>query len=101
MIFILNKIKQNFNLGCSHGDHLEYLFFDLPETWSECVYLDAQTVCLLRDVITNNNISQMYLFEIINELISHNVIFHKHIIDKKNIIKINNQKDITKAKKFI
>jgi hypothetical protein len=44
----------------------------------------------------------MYLFEIINQVISHNDIsIEKEYIDKKMIMKVNTPKDILKARYFI
>lgn len=100
-IFVLNKEKENFNLGCSKESKLEYIFYDLPEIWSECVYLNDEALTKLRHMFTNSNVDQMYLFEIINEIIHKDTIVEKEYIDKKSIMKILNIKDITKAKTFI
>jgi len=100
-VFILNKTRENFNLGCSEQQQFEYLFYDLPELWSECIYLNKEALTVLRNLFTSNCASQMYLFELINEMINKNILFKKQYIDKKLIMKICNFKDITKAKNFI
>jgi len=43
----------------------------------------------------------MYLFEIINFLLSKNILFTKVYLNKSHVMKINNSKDLNKAKIFI
>lgn len=101
-VYILNKPKSNFNIGCSNTDNIEYLFYDLPNLWSECVYFNKSTIVELKNILVyNKNMDKLYLFEIINNLIHHNVKFDNIYIDKKNIFKINNTKDIPQARRFI
>jgi hypothetical protein len=100
-IYLLNKPRTNFNIGCSLGTSAEYLFYDLPNIWSECVYLNKEAILALRDIIKMQNTDQFYLFEMINALILQNIIFENVTIDKKNIFKINHTKDLTKARQFI
>ena len=100
-IYLLNKPRTNFNIGCSVGDLTEYLFYDLPNIWSECVYLNKETILSLKEIIQTKNTDQFYLFEMINTLILQNICFEKVTIDKKNIFKINHAKDLMKARQFI
>lgn len=100
-IFVLNKQKENFTLGCADQTFLEYIFYDLPKPWSECLYLNRHIITWLRTFILENSIQQMYLFEIINEILNHSLSVTKQDIDKKDIMKITNQKDILKAKLFV
>lgn len=100
-IFILNKDKENFSLGCSKESDIEYIFYGLPELWSECVYLNGDATLLLRRLLVNSKVDQLYLFEIINEIMNREIFFTKQYIDKKLIMKISTMKDITKAKSFI
>lgn len=100
-IFLLNKEKENFSLGCSRESDLEYIFYGLPELWSECVYLNTPATILLRNLLANSKVDQMYLFEIINEIMSRQILFTKQYIDKKLIMKISTLKDVAKAKSFI
>ena len=100
-IYFLNKPRINFNIGCSEGDCTEYLFYDLPRTWSECLYLNKEGILALQEIMQNKNTDQFYLFETINALIMHNIHFDKIIIDKRDIFKINHAKDLTKARQFI
>lgn len=100
-IFILDKSKENFNLGCSSQENIDYVFYDLPEVWSECVYFCNQDIKQIQNVCLSKHGYQMYIFEIINEIISKNTIVKKQYINKKLIMKINGPKDISKAKSFI
>lgn len=102
-VFLIDKPKTNFNIGCcdDNSSNLNYLFYDLPICWSECVYMNSTAIRAFRAVSEEENISQMYLFEILNNLASKKVNFNKEYISKKNIMKINTTKDLSKAKLFI
>jgi|694.fasta_scaffold17320_9 choline kinase len=100
-IFVLDKMKENFSLGCSQQEKIEYIFYDLPELWSECVYLNLEAIDTIKYAILHNQVNQMYLFELINKAINLEQTFQKEHINKKNIMKINTYKDINKAKLFI
>lgn len=100
-IFLLNNSKSHFNIGCNKNHSLEYLFYDLDEPWSECVFLNYKAISSLKTIISKHNIDQMFIFEIINEILSMKNTFEKKYIDKKNIMKISAHKDIPRAKVFI
>lgn len=102
-VFLIDKPKNNFNIGCceTNSENINYLFYDLPTAWSECIYLTHDAVQKFKEISQDKTMDQMYLFEIINQLILSNISFYKHYIPKKNIMKINTIKDLTKAKVFI
>lgn len=100
-IYILDKPKVNFTIGCSPGEKMEYLFYDLIEPWSECVFLNSEAIKVLIKINKEHPMCQMYLFEAINAILSHNIPIEKVYISKKSIMKINHPKDIIKAKVFI
>ena len=101
-IFLIDKPKNNFTIGCNAGESVHYLFYDLPSTWSECLFLNRNDLHTIKDISLNNNIDQLYLFEIVNLMIDkYNSFFQCVTISKKNIMKINTIKDIPKAKLFI
>jgi hypothetical protein len=101
LIFLLNGPKNNFTLGCSNTEKIEYIFYDLEHAWSECVYLSSNEITLLRSYfVINLNISQKYLFEIINNILGMSPI-EKVFLNKKDIMKITNVQDVQKAKNFI
>lgn len=99
-IFLLNKFKNNFEIGCSETKKTEYLFYDMPEPWSEIFYLNEEAISLLAKY-DSEIFSQMYLFETINFLLQKNVNFKKVYINKTHISKIQNLKDLQSAKNFI
>jgi NDP-sugar pyrophosphorylase family protein len=99
-IFVLNKTKQNFNLGCCNTENIEYIFYDMPEPWSEIVFLNTEAIELLLSY-NEDYFNQMYLFEIINFLLKHNIEFDKIYLNKTDLMKIENIKDLQTAKLFI
>jgi hypothetical protein len=101
-IFLIDKPKTNFNIGCNDSDMVNYLFYDLPTPWSECVLFESKAVEHISDICNSQNIDQLFLFEIINILIEkYSISFDKNFISKKDIMKINTAKDISRAKLFI
>ena len=101
-IFVIDKQKNNFTIGCNSEGLLNYLFYDLPVPWTECFLLNKQSLETIRHISKNYNIEHLYLFEIINLMIEkYHVQFDTKKILKKNIMKINTLKDIPKAKLFI
>lgn len=101
-IFLIDKPKNHFNIGCNSTEKIHYLFYDLPSVWSECVLFDKPALRSIRQLSLKTYIDQMYLFELINLLLDNpDLHFEKQIISKKDIMKINSIKDITSAKLFI
>ena len=100
-LFVLDKPKNNFDIGCSTGLVVEYLFYDLPIKWSECVYLNEDAVTNLHKLLESCSISQMYIFEILNKLISSNTIFEQQVVPKSNFLKISTAKDLNRARMFV
>lgn len=100
-IYLLDKPKYNFNIGCNDTPNIEYLFYDFPIAWMECVFLNQEAISSLMELSTNRSLSQNYLFETINLLLHQNIQFDKEIVHKKNAIKISTVKDLHKAKLFI
>jgi hypothetical protein len=99
-LFILNKDKHNFDIGCSNMKNPDYLFYGMPEAWSEICYLNSQAIKILSEY-PSQKLEQMYLFEAINLLLQKNIIFDKIYLNKTNIMKIQNMKDLPTAKLFI
>jgi hypothetical protein len=98
-LYYLNNQKENFSLGSLGTQAAKYIFYDLPHTWSECVFLDEKSIDNMR-LLNKNVFGQLYLFELINKLIDQNIEFSTNVIDKKNIFKVGSHKDILKAKRF-
>ena len=99
-IFLLDKAKNNFNIGCADTEDTEYLFYDLSQPWSEILYFNEETIERAA-LILKENASHLFLFEIINKIIASGIIIKKHHISKNNVMKIMGTKDLTKAKIFI
>jgi CTP:phosphocholine cytidylyltransferase-like protein len=100
-VFILDKPKPDFTIGCHNDSDIFYLFYDLPDKWSECVFLNSQDLLILRELIKIQDLNQMYLFEIMNTLSENGSFFKKVKIPKNKIMKISNIKDLTKARSFV
>lgn len=101
-IFLIDKPRDNFNIGCNETGSIDYLFYDLPIRWSECVFFNKIAIDNIKIICKEYNIDQMYLFELVNLLIDkYHMKFSKQIIQKKNIMKINTIKDLSTAKLFI
>jgi hypothetical protein len=100
-IYTIDKPKINFNIGCHNTETIQYLFYDFPVPWSECVFLNIEALSVLKDYMDKHNIDQNYLFETINVLLSRDVFFEKVTIPKNKIMKISSIKDIQKAKLFV
>ena len=100
VLFYLDKNKDNFNIGSASTDSTQYLFYGLPNTWAECVFLDSKTIQIM-SMLDKKRFGQLYLFETINKLLeTYDINFISHIINKKNIFKVLSHKDIKKAKRF-
>jgi len=99
-LFILNKNKNNFDIGCSNMKNPDYLFYDMPETWAEICYLDSAAIEMLFNS-EEKIFEQMYLFEAINFLLQKNIVFEKIYLNKNNIMKVQTLKDLPSAKAFI
>ena len=101
-LFLLDRAKENFNLGCALNKSVtEYIFYDLPEPWTECVYLDKIAINNLSYIVQQTKTSQLYLFELLNEMLSSNVTLDKYYLNRTKIMKINTIKELPKAKVFI
>jgi hypothetical protein len=100
-IYLIDKPKPNFNIGCHDTSTIQYLFYDFPLPWSECAMLNIEALEMLKNYSVSHNINQNFLFETINILISENITFDKIIIPKTKIMKISSIKDMQKAKLFV
>lgn len=97
-IYYLDNAKDNFDLGSINNDS-NYLFYGLPTTWAEMVFLDKNTLSIMKEY-SKSKYGQLYLFEIINNLMENRIDFDSCTISKKDIFKVLSHKDITKAKRF-
>ena len=100
-IFFIKGKKNNFNVGCADQDGVEYLFYDLPILWSECVHLNYETMNAVKNMLLPHELKTLFFFELINKLLEQSVNFDRVMIPKTQITKINNIKDVQKVKTFI
>lgn len=101
-IYLLDKPKNNFNIGCnSNSKHIDYLFYDLPKVWAECVYLNHDAINSMRSLMARTETKHLFIFEMINCLIKENIVFNRQYISARNIIKITGVQDLPKINNFI
>ena len=100
-IFMLDKPKLDFTIGCNAKDDSVYLFYDLPQRWSECSMLNSEDLNVLKKISKNKNLDQLYLFEIMNLLSDNGSKINKINISKQQIMKITSIKDLSKARSFV
>jgi len=92
---ILNDKKkdESFTIGLTiTNKKVEYVFYDLPNTWSEILYINNSDIQKIKTVLMEQNIKQKFLFEFINILIDNNIVFETELISSKNISKVTNHK---------
>lgn len=100
-IFLIKGKKNNFNIGCADQKPIEYLFYDLPILWSECIYLNSETMSTIKEILLPHELKTLFFFELINKLLERSITFDPIMIPKTQIAKINHIKDVNKAKIFI
>lgn len=102
IIYALNKKNSDYTIGLNitEANKPTYLFYDFPISWSECVFLNTDSIEKLREVLVKETMGQMFLFEIINYLLDSDCKFKTEKIANKNICKITTIKNTKKAKTF-
>lgn len=91
-----------FDIGTNIINDDGYLFYDLNYKWIELLFLNKEHISMLKQLHYKNNISQLFLFELINMIKSKNCNIDFIQLDHRinNPIKINSLKDINHAKKI-
>lgn len=100
-IFMLDRPRIDFTIGCNVENDAPYLFYDLPHRWSECAMINYDDLNILKKIAQNKNLEQLYLFEIINLLSDNGSVINKVNMPKQHVMKISNIKDISKARSFV
>ena len=99
-IFYTDETCRNFNLGFDNNG--EYLFYDLPNTWLEIIYLNKKTVLELQENIPEAIYDNMFLFEIINLLKEKSHLNFEPIkLPHSKLFKFNSPKDSKYLAKFL
>jgi NDP-sugar pyrophosphorylase family protein len=97
-IFYLDQPKDNFSIGTL--DMIDqYLFYGLPNIWSECVFFGSDAIKELSS-LNKNMFKQLYLFETINQLIERKISFDNKVVQKNQVFKVASHKDLIRAKRF-
>ncbi len=92
MLKASNK-DESFNMGLTvNNKKVEYVFYDLPNRWSEVLYINNSDIQRIKEILGKQNIKHKFLFELINLLIDNEIIFETEFISSKNISKVNNHK---------
>jgi len=99
ILFYTEEPCHNFNLG--FADDGDYLFYDLPNTWVEVIYLSRNTIKKLIENPIEKIHPNMFMFEIINCLKENGHTFEFCKIPSKKIFKFNSPKDSKQLAKFL
>lgn len=94
--------KIPFEIGTNAGNTPTYLFYGLPNKWTEYLHLNEISISYIHSNLTNNKdqYAKMFLFELINILIDNGIKVYSHSINKNLPLKVNSIKDINIAKKY-
>lgn len=94
--------KLPFDIGANIPDSPTYLFYGLPNKWTEYLHLNTESIQYIVDNVNNNpkQYSKMFLFELINLLIDNGIPIHSKNIYKNLPIKVNTIKDLGIAQKY-
>lgn len=88
-----NNTNDSFNIGLTlNNKTVQYAFYDLPNKWSEILYINRSDICKIKELITKYDLKQKFLFEFINILIDNHITFETEYISPKNISKITTHK---------
>lgn len=98
-IFYVNDKCYNFDLG--FDDNGDYIFYDLPNTWVEVLYLNKETVEQLKHTDISEIHNNMFMFEIINILKEKYCKIDTFKLPANKIFKFNSTKDTQQLAKFL
>jgi|APGre2960657373_1045057.scaffolds.fasta_scaffold01681_4 hypothetical protein len=98
-VIVSQSAKFKSKIGCTidHNNNVEFVFYDLPNKICEYLYINKKDNGIFKWVIKNHIKNNMYLFEIINELIHHNIQINT-IKLKTNIMHFNSIDQLTNIK---
>lgn len=104
-VYTVPKNHLDFNIGINSDndtkDKITYLFYGLPNQWTECVFLDKEAINTIYRISKEKKLSNLFLFELINLILDSGLLLHNcKITNNKNIVKIHNHNDIKKIKGF-
>jgi CTP:phosphocholine cytidylyltransferase-like protein len=97
---ISSSRKLEFNIGCHNTHDTDFLFYDLPQKWIECVYLDQQFIQEILSIHKKNNVTKLFLFEMLNIICEQGRKLKINKLQRSSAMKINSTKDLAQAKRF-
>lgn len=98
-IFFVDEKCYNFDLGFDNNG--DYLFYDLPNTWVEILYLNKNTVKTLKNQEIPEIHNNMFMFEIINILKEKYFQIDSFKLPPNKIFKFNSTKDSQQLSRFL
>lgn len=98
-ILVNHSIRFKSKIGCiiDKSNNAEFIFYDLPNRICEYLYITKQDNKRFKNIINNYVKNTMYLFEVINTIIYHNIDIEAVKI-KSNIIHFNQIEQIPNIK---
>jgi len=97
-IIVDQSKKFKSKIGCvTHNNTAEFVFYDLPQKICEHFYINKKDIILFKHILKTYIKNNMYLFEIINTMISHNIKIHTIKINN-NIIHFNQTEQLQNIK---
>lgn len=100
-IIINNNSNFKSKIGCTiDNDKVSFVFYDLDNKACEFIYINKKSFQQCKDIVQKYVSNGMYLFEIINTLIEHNVEIQPYNINK-NIYHLYDIKDLNKIRNCI
>lgn len=98
-IFFVDEKCDNFDLGFDNNG--DYLFYDLPNTWVEVLYLNQDTVTKIKNEQIPEIHNNMFMFEIINILKEKYFQIDSFKLPANKIFKFNSTKDSQQLSRFL
>lgn len=100
-IIVNNNSAFKSKIGCTiNNDRVNFVFYDLENKVCEFIYINQKSFDRCKAIVQNYVSNNMYLFEIINTLIEHDIEIQPYKINK-NIYHLYNIKDLNKIRNCI
>lgn len=94
-IFVDNNQLSDDEVGITASNNIvENFSFGLSPKWSNIIYLLDKELALFRNIINDRKNSNLYLFEVINMIISSGAKIHISNIENSKLRKINSTKEL-------
>lgn len=100
---MITSVHKNFKskIGCVIEDGgIKSIFYDLNNNLCEMLYIHYRDISRFKQIIQNNVKKYMYLFEVVNLLIKHNIAVGLYKTNK-NVLHLDDPEKLTNAKRMI